>query len=92
MDCTNVCAYACGEARLAQNFRIDVSRQQEINPAILFYPGAIELAHARSVLTAHSDSDWHNKISQVMRPPLCAAVAHRYIFNEIKYFASYLLL
>ena len=52
-----------------------------------------ELAHARSVLTGHSDSDWHNKISQVMCPPSVisnwtksrvskssAAVAHRYIF------------
>ena len=70
MGCKNA-SCACGKAKLAQNFGINVSRQQEFIPATLFHPGAFELAHARSVLTAHSDSDWHNEISQVMRPPFC---------------------
>lgn len=52
---------------LAQNFSIIISSQQEFIPLSLFHLAAfLELAYARSVLTAHSESDWHNEISQVI--------------------------
>ena len=48
---------------LAQNFSIIISSLQEFIPLSLLF---LELAYAQSVLTAHSESDWHNEISQVI--------------------------
>ena len=76
---------------LAQNFSIIISSQQEFIPLSLFHLAAfLELAYARSVLTAHSESDWHNEISQV----ICNSTNPQSIcgcdFNAYKYLAPYL--
>ena len=79
-----------------------VCSQQDFIPAICFHPSGaffppqwslfstlvepFELAHVRSVLTSHSESDWHNEISQVSLKILC----YCYNINTNKYLAPYL--